>query len=360
MMDSHGPRPVSLLGVAATAGGLLLATQASEPWHVYATLGVLVGAGSVCLGYSCQALFLPAWFVRRRGLAMSVAFSGVGVGSILLLPLLQEAIERSGWRAACTALGLFALVVLTPLVLLLRRRPEDIGLQPDGDAAPLPGAAPARKANVVDAAWTAIDWTLSRALRTARFWWLALGFFCGLFAWYMVQVHQTKYLVESGFSATQAALALGVVSLAGVPGQIALGQLSDRVGREWVWGIGNMGFVVTYVVLLALENNPSPVLLWTMVLVQGVLGYGVTSVFGAIPAEIFEGRHYGSIFGALMFMAISGGAAGPWVAGMIHDATGSYALAWWIAIAVSVLSIVAIWRAAPGKVRAVAGRVPRV
>jgi MFS family permease len=359
MMDSHGPRPVSLLGVAATAGGLLLATQASQPWHVYATLGVLVGAGSVCLGYSCQALFLPAWFVRRRGLAMSIAFSGVGVGSILLLPLLQQAIERSGWRAACTALGLFALVVLTPLVLLLRRRPEDIGLQPDGDAAPVPGAAPVRKANVVDAAWTAIDWTLSRALRTARFWWLALGFFCGLFAWYMVQVHQTKYLVESGFSATQAALALGVVSLAGVPGQIALGQLSDRVGRELVWGIGNLGFVVTYVVLLALENNPNPVLLWTMVLVQGVLGYGVTSVFGAIPAEIFEGRHYGSIFGALMFMAISGGAAGPWVAGVIHDATGSYAIAWWIAIAVSVLSIVAIWRAAPGKVRAVAGRVQR-
>jgi len=359
MMDSHGPRPVSLLGVVATAAGLLLATQASQPWHIYATLGVLVGAGSVCLGYSCQALFLPAWFVRRRGLAMSIAFSGVGVGSILLLPLLQQAIERSGWRAACTALGLFALVVLTPLVLLLRRRPEDIGLQPDGDAAPLPGAAPARKANVVDAAWTAIDWTLSRALRTARFWWLALGFFCGLFAWYMVQVHQTKYLIESGFSATQAALALGVVSLAGVPGQIALGQLSDRVGRELVWGIGNMGFVVTYVVLLALENNPSPVLLWTMVLVQGVLGYGVTSVFGAIPAEIFEGRHYGSIFGMLMFMAISGGAAGPWVAGMIHDATGSYAIAWWIAIAVSVLSIVAIWRAAPGKVRAVAGRVQR-
>lgn len=359
MMDSHGPRPVSLLGVVATAGGLLLATLANQPWHIYATLGVLVGAGSVCLGYSCQALFLPAWFVRRRGLAMSVAFSGVGVGSILLLPLLQQVIERSGWRAACTALGLFALVVLTPLVLLLRRRPEDIGLQPDGDAAPVPGAAPVRKANVVDAAWTAIDWTLSRALRTARFWWLALGFFCGLFAWYMVQVHQTKYLVESGFSATQAALALGVVSLAGVPGQIALGQLSDRVGRELVWGIGNMGFVVTYVVLLALENNPSPVLLWTMVLVQGVLGYGVTSVFGAIPAEIFEGKHYGSIFGTLMFMAISGGAAGPWVAGVIHDATGSYAIAWWIAIAVSLVSIVAIWRAAPGKVRAVAGRVQR-
>jgi MFS family permease len=357
LMDARGPRLVSLLGVAATAAGLLLAALSTQPWHFYATLGVLVGAGSVCLGYSCQALFLPAWFVRRRGLAMSVAFSGVGAGSILLLPLLQQVIERAGWRTACAAFGLFALVVLTPLVLLLRRRPEDLGLLPDGDAAPVPGSLSTRPSNVVDAAWAAVDWTLGRAIRTTRFWWIALGYFCGLFAWYSVQVHQTKYLIEVGFPAQLAALALGVVSLAGVPGQIALGQLSDRVGREIVWTLGCLGFMLSYVALLALEHQPTLVLLWSMVLLQGALGYGVTSVFGAIPAEIFEGRHYGSIFGMLMFAAISGGALGPWVTGAIHDATGSYAIAWWIAIAASGVSIGAIWRASPRRVRAVAGRI---
>ena len=118
------------------------------------------------------------------------------------------------------------------------RRPEDIGLQPDGDTTTAGAAAAAGRAYVVDTAWAAIDWTLARAMRTTRFWWLALGYFCGLFAWYLVQVHQTKYLVEVGFSASEAAWALGWVSLAGVPGQIALGQLSDRVGREIVWTIG--------------------------------------------------------------------------------------------------------------------------
>lgn len=358
LMDARGPRLVSLIGIVITAAGLLGATLAREPWHFYATLGVLVGAGSVCLGYSCQALFLPAWFVRRRGLAMSIAFSGVGVGSIVLLPFMQRLIETSGWRSACTALGLFALLALVPLALLLHRRPEDIGLLPDGDEAPsaASGAAP-RRSNVVDHDWVAIEWTLSRALRTARFWWLAVAYFCGLFAWYAVQVHQTKYLVESGFDATGAALALGVVSLAGVPGQIALGQLSDRIGREIVWTIGALGFILTYLALLGLERHPSPLLLWFMVVVQGALGYGLTSVFGAVPAEIFEGKHFGSIFGTLMFAAISGGAVGPLMAGAIHDATGSYALAWWIAIAASLLSVVAIWQAAPGKVRAVAGRI---
>jgi MFS family permease len=80
---------------------------------------------------------------------------------------------------------------------------------------------------------------------------------------------------------------------------------------------------------------------------------------GAIPAEIFEGPHYGSIFGTVMVSAILGGAAGPWVTGLLHDATGSYAPAFWIAIACSTISAGAIWLAAPGKVRAVAGRIHR-
>ena len=80
---------------------LLLAPLIQQPWHLYATLGVLVGGGANCLGYTGHSLFLPNWFVRRRGLALSVAFSGVGVGSILLLPWLQGLIGRAGWRTAC-------------------------------------------------------------------------------------------------------------------------------------------------------------------------------------------------------------------------------------------------------------------
>ena len=100
MMDRVGPRAVMELGVGLMAAGLLLAPLTSEPWHLYLTLGVLVGGGSVCLGYSGQSLFLPNWFVRRRGLAIGIAFAGVGVGSITLLPWAQVVIEGAGWRAA--------------------------------------------------------------------------------------------------------------------------------------------------------------------------------------------------------------------------------------------------------------------
>jgi MFS family permease len=355
LMDRYGIRVVIETGICLMGSGLLLAPLVRQPWHLYVTLGVLVGSGANCLGYTGQSLFLPNWFVRRRGLAMSLAFSGVGVGSIIVLPWLQSMIGAAGWRAACRAMGLLILVVLVPLNLLLKRRPEDLGLAPDGDRTRGSEAVAGRAANIVDMAWVAVNWTLGRAMRTARFWWIALGYFCGLFAWYAVQVHQTKYLVEIGISPVQAAWALGFVSLVAIPGQIVLGHVSDRIGREWVWTIGSLGFVLCYLALLGLGHGPSPTLLYLMVIAQGMLGYGLTSVIGAIPAEIFEGPHYGSIFGTLMLAAIVGGGAGAWVTGALYDATGSYSLAFTIAMACSTVSAAAIWFAGPRQIRAVAG-----
>jgi len=246
--------------------------------------------------------------------------------------------------------------VLAPINLLLRKRPEDIGLQPDGDAAPSASSA-APISNVVDHDWTNIDWTLKRALGTARFWWIALGYFGALYIWYAVQVHQTKYLLDVGFSPNVAVWALGAVSLLGIPGQILLGHVSDRLGREWVWATACMGFAICFAALIALAYFPTLILVYVMVFAQGALGYGLTSIMGAIVAEIFQGRHYGSIFGCIMVAALAGGAAGPWITGILHDLSGNYTAAFVIGIGVSGLSAVAIWQASPRKIRAVAGQL---
>jgi MFS family permease len=172
-----------------------------------------------------------------------------------------------------------------------------------------------------------------------------------------VQVHQTKYLAEIGISPIEAAWALGLVSLAGVPGSIIFGHVSDRIGREVAWAIGCLGFVVCCALLIAMKSNASPILLYAMVLTQGFLGYSATSVLGPIVAEIFEGPHFGSIFGTIMLGAVIGGAVGPWVTGVIYDRTGSYDIGFWIALVISIVSAVAIFFAAPRKVRRVAGQI---
>ena len=355
VMDARGPRVVILTGVLLMTAGLLLAPFIDRPWHLYATLGVLVGGGANMMTFTAHSQFLPNWFVRRRGLAIGIAFAGVGVGAIVLLPWLQMIIVTDGWRASCWAMGLLAMLVLTPLNLLVRKEPKEVGQLPDGASKPAKGEGRAGL-NVVDPAWAVVDWTLARAMRTGRFWWLTLGYFCALVAWYAVQVHQTKYLTETGFSPLAAAWALGAVSVVGIPGQIILGALSDRIGREWIWTVGCAGFALSYGALIALKYSPSSPLLYLMVLSQGFLGYALTSVMGPIVSEIFEGPQFGTIFGTLTVALIGGGAAGPWMAGAIYDATGSYTLAFILAMACCVVSAAAIWIAAPRKVRQVPGR----
>ena len=357
-MDRLGPRVVFPIGLAVVAAGLALTTRIGEPWHLHATMGVLVAGGSAFTSYMGHSLVLPNWFVRKRGLAIGLAFSGVGIGSIALIPWRQRLIDGRGWRSACWALAVIVLVVLIPLNLTVPRlRPEAMGLRPDGDPAPSAGPSTGLARSVVDPVWAATDWTLARAARTSRFWWIGLAYGTGLFAWYAIQVHQTKYLLELGLPPGAAALALGLVGLAGVVGQIGLGHLSDRLGREWAWTLGAAGFAACYALALLMPRSPGPGLVYLMVAVQGGLGYGLAAVYGVIPYELFQGRRFGTIFGTLNLFSSAGAGLGPWITGAAYDQTGSYAPGFGLALALSVVSALAVWPAAPRKVRLVAGRV---
>jgi MFS family permease len=154
-----------------------------------------------------------------------------------------------------------------------------------------------------------------------------------------------------------AATALGLVSFAGIAGQIGLGHLSDRIGREWAWTLACLGYAICYAALLALAAHPTAAWLAVMVGAQGLLGYGIAAVFGSIVIELFQGRHYGSIFGVLGLGAGLGAGLGPLIAGVLYDQTGRYAEAFWVAIGCCAISATSIWLAAPRRVRAVAGRL---
>jgi hypothetical protein len=162
LTDRRGPRLVIETGVVLMGSGLLLASLIREPWQLYLSLGALVGGGVNLLAYTGRSLYLTNWFAQR--LALSIAFSGVGVGSVTILPWLQSLIANSGWRTACWSLGLLVLVALAPLNLLLRRKPADLGLEPDGNA---DVRIASRTQRFAAGAWASVDWTLGRALRAA-------------------------------------------------------------------------------------------------------------------------------------------------------------------------------------------------
>ena len=350
-MDRLGPRWVVPFGAAIVSVGLVLATFTTQPWHLFITLGLLVVGGTVIFSYIGHSMFLPLWFVRRRGLAVGIAFSGVGVGSILLFPWFQHIIDTAGWRQSCWVMAALMMLVVFPLNLLLQRhRPEDLGLVPDGDdPAGNPAEGDGGMGRASEKPSREVNWTLRQALGSPAFWWIAVGYFCGLVIWYMVQVHQTKYLLDLGIGTEVAAYALGLVGLTGSIGLIGVGYISDRLGRELAWTVASLGFAGCYAVLLVMGLYPSPWLMYLMVVLQGLLGYGLASAFAVIPSEIFQGRSVAKIFGILSIAASLGAAFGPWLGGALRDQTGSYAPAFWIAIVLSQVSLACIWMAAPRK-----------
>lgn len=362
IMDFSSPRYILSISAILVSIGLILSTFSSEPWHVYLTLGILVVGAGIVMTYVGHAMFLPAWFEKRRGLAVGIAFSGVGIGSVVLMPLIQDIITNQGWREACWLMAGLLIFIVVPLNLLLQRKnPQELGLLPDG--ATHPGQGGDASTNfvdpIVDRVWTETEWSLLKAMKTGTFWWLSLTCSTGLYSWYAVQIHQTKYLLEIGISPLEASFVLGLVGFAGVVGQIYFGHLSDRIGREWIWTLSAAGFAVCYALLLVMELEAHPFFLYTMVIAQGSLGYAMAAVFGSMPADLFQGRRFGEILGLVSLIALLGGGIGPWITGYLYDLSGNYRSGFWLAIGVSMVSIFSVWMTAPRKRRLVTGQAEK-
>ncbi len=362
LMDFSSPRYLVSASAFLASLGLILSTYALDPWHIYMTLGVMMVGTGVMMTYVGHSMFLPFWFEQKRGLAIGLAFSGVGIGSVFLMPVIQATITEDGWRAACWLMAGLLFVLVVPLNLVFQRKqPQDVGLLSDGHAHASDDIQPQKQVadNVVDEEWTKTDWSLAKAIKTGSFWWLCLSCSTGLYAWYAVQVHQTKYLLETGISPLEASFALGFVGFAGIAGQIYFGHLSDRIGREWIWTLSAAGFAMCYLLLLVLEYQTNTVILYAMVITQGTLGYAMAAVFGSMPADLFQGRRYGEILGVVSLIALLGGGIGPWITGFLYDLTGNYRAGFWLAFALCLVSIFAVWMTAPRKRRLVAGQAEK-
>jgi MFS family permease len=358
LMERGGPRLVIPIGGLMIAGGFLLMTVINDPIGLYVAMGVLIVNGSMATSYIVHSMFLPNWFLRNRGLAVGIAFSGVGFGALVLLPLFQHIIVSSGWRMACVQMAVIVCVAIIPLNILFQRvSPESMGLLPDGEAVPSAtvGRQSASDDLIVNHAWAATEWTVGRALGTLRFWAMFTAMLCALFVWYGLQAHQTKFLIDKGFDPSFAATMLGLVAFFGIFGQIGIGALSDRIGRELAWTLSMAGFGTTSVLMVLIGKSPSHELVYLAMAAQGLFGYGMSALFGAIMSEVFAGRKAASILAIMGLGGNIGGGLGPLVLGASYDAYGSYEVGFWVCWGASILSVVCIWIVSPGRIRMVAG-----
>jgi predicted MFS family arabinose efflux permease len=293
-------------------------------------------------GWVPSLVFVQRNFQERLGLSVGIISSGVGVGMLLVVPLTQVVIDAWGWRAAFRVLAVISLLWIVPSSLWLRSfmlsAPENRGQTPVKQNQEKSGSDP--------------DFlTLRQATSTVPFWLIIAMFFFGNVASQTLHVHQVAYLVDHGLPALMAASVVGVVGLASIVGKTGGGWLSDKVEREVVYVAGIAIMFASAFVLLALGSSPSRWAAYGYAVLLGV-GYSVTAaITPLIVADRFGGPHFGSIVGVGLIGTATGSAVGPWMAGRLYDATGSYTIPFLIAAGACVVAMGACWYARVLKIR---------
>ena len=334
--------------VLMPAGALLMALSftmvkwANTPFDFVLWYGI-VGAGGMALA---SPVILEAiavkWFVRRRAAAMTWFQVGPPVGVLAFPVVLTALIAWIGWRDAWLWTGLSMLVLLLPLTFFVRSRPEDMGLLPDGDAAPPPSRGPARPVNY-DTGLTA-----RQALRTQAFWLLTIAAFVGMFGFPGYQSHWIPYFREIGFDAGTAAFGVFLFGVFSVASRFMWGFLAARYSVRPLFAVQMALSAVGVAIILNIQSE-AMLVVWAVA--QGMT-MGAFFQLQAILAPTYFGRqNIGAIRGMMwMPMNIAAGVA-PLALERLHAWRGDYNAAFLMVLVFWLITALLVYLSrSPGKV----------
>ena len=304
-----GPRPVVALGALALAGGVAAIGHADRLWQAYLAF-LVMGLGWACLSTTAVATTLAPWFERHQGRAISIASLGASAGGMIGVPALLFGIERVGFAVMTTIAGLLALAALLPLAgAVLRHRPQELGLGPDGEVPVAMAVAP-----------EVPRWRRRQAVRTAALRSVTAAFGIGM----MVQVgfltHQVTLIAPSlGTSATAATVS--ATAGAALVGRLVLARVADRIDGRMAAG---RVLLVAAIALGLLALVPVPAVLVGASIMFGLTVGNVTTLAPIIVRREFGAASFGTAFGMASCGIQFAMALGPVFYGSLHDAFGSY------------------------------------
>ena len=261
--------------------------------------------------------------------SISVAFAGLGLGALLIVPGTQALIGTFGWRETYRILGLI-LLCLVPLVLMLPWQRY------------LAGHPDYREGHRAVNASTA-EWTVARALRSPNFWGLTWMFFFTSVGMFSVTVQVVVYLVEQGFSALLAATAFGAASMLSVFGIVTTGAVADRFGPCRTVTVTYVSSIVGILFLFAISWYPLQSLLLGYIITFGLCQGARGPVISSITTRLFAGRHVATIYGILYACNSIGAGLGAFIGGVLHDLSGSYRPGFVFSIGLLVIAALPMW-----------------
>jgi len=335
LVSRSNPRLVVVAGLAAAASGMALGTFApSLPWFIF-SVGVGGGIGVGLTGMTTQAALIADAYVRRRGLAMGIAFGGSMAGYVLAPPV-HWAVNHLGWRGAfwCYALAIAALIPWSMSVEPTRLRART----PEGSG---PGAREGEP-------------TVRSIVASVPFWSLLVVFSTPPLFGYLAITQHSLYFTARGFSASEASLLLGIGGVLATLGRALAGWVADRLGGPLAGFLSFSCSLCGMLCLLGMEAWPGALLAGGYVLLLFLPLGSRATIVSVLVSRIAPPIHYGVIFGLLGIGNGAGAAAGPWLSGWIYDVTSSYLVIylWAAAVALTGLAgLVVFWLTTKGRRR---------
>jgi len=325
LADKFGPAKVMLFCGLVGGLGLILTSQIDTLWQLYVTYGLIVGIG-LSAHYATSTATTARWFIKRRGLALGVVTSGVGLGTLFLIPAVERLIANFGWSTAYFVLGVATWAVMIPGSLFLRRAPSDIAGRSSGVS----------EAGLPPVVTVEAGVSMREAVRHRPLWMLFVTFFLFNFCLQMVMVHLVNYATDLGISSLIAATFISIIGVGSFVGRLGMGTASDRIGSNNALIICCTIMMVTLVWLIFASE------LWAFYLFAIVFGFAYGGEVPQMP--VLVGRFFGlravaTLVGIVVFGATIGGAIGAWAAGQIFDMTQSYQMAYTIAAVASLVVI---------------------
>ena len=342
-VDAVGARPIMAIGAVILSASLYYHSQVDSLLAWWLLNGVALTCGCAMVGNLVVNVTLSKWFVLHRGKAIAIAAMGVSMGGIVITPFITWLIDTVGWREAWIWLAGLTFIIMIPVTAMMRRRPEDYGLRPDGltDADYLSDRGEKARAEEANA------FTRREALRSFSFYALVIAF--GFFSINIVVLllHTVPYLTDHGFSRTEAAMAMVIASVPAMLSKPVWGTLIDQMPIKPLAAISaSLTGVALLLIVAAVEANALTWAYGAFVLLG--LGWG-----GMIPmqeviwASFFGRTHIGAIRGAGLPFALTLSALAPWLVGYHYDLYGNYVLAFVIVAGLNVLSGILIYLVRP-------------
>ena len=313
-VDRYGARLLMSAGSILGAVTLLGLSQVTAVWQFYLLWAGALGLAMSLTLYSVTFVVVANWFQRRRGRALALLTVLGGLSSPIYIPLAGLLVARLGWRSALVVLGATALLIALPIhALLVRRRPEDMGLLPDGDAMP-EGHDPAAVGGE----------PLRRALRRPAFWTLLVAAALSSAGYSVVLAHVVAYLIGRGYDPVLAAGVLGLAGLASLPGRFIFNLISDHFGAQPLLALCLLFQGLSVLILLA--AGPFPFLV-AFIVVYGTAFGAISPLRASVLADHFGRLAYGRITAAQGVPTGVLAGLGPFLAGLLYDLYGDYRLA---------------------------------